>query len=96
MGDRASSVVAPKYWNELPDAIRNIEFPLDILKKKLKTHYFIVEKKCNDCLFLNRIVLYKYTMLCSVKRTNIEFIDLITLYVNIFTWFCQEMLKYIK
>ena len=40
MGDRAFSVVAPKYWNELPDDIRNIELPLDIFKKKLKTHYF--------------------------------------------------------
>ena len=40
VGDRAFSVVAPKYWNELPDDIRNIEFPFDILKKKLKTHYF--------------------------------------------------------
>ena len=40
MGDRAFSVVAPKYWNELPDVIRNIELPLDIFKEKLKTHYF--------------------------------------------------------
>ena len=40
MGDRAFSVVAPKYWNELPDDIKNIELPLDIFKKKLKTHYF--------------------------------------------------------
>ena len=40
MGDHAFSVVAPKYWNELPDDIRNIELPLDIFKKKLKTHYF--------------------------------------------------------
>ena len=40
MGDRAFSDVAPKYWNELPDDIRNIELPLDIFKKKLKTHYF--------------------------------------------------------
>ena len=40
MGDRAFSVVAPKYWNELPDDIRNIELPLDIFKKKLKTNYF--------------------------------------------------------
>ena len=39
MGDRAFSVVAPKYWNELPDDIRNIQLPLDIFKKKLKTHY---------------------------------------------------------
>ena len=40
MDDRAFSVVAPKYWNELPDYIRNIELPLDIFKKKLKPHYF--------------------------------------------------------
>ena len=40
MGDRTFSVVAPKYWNELPDDIRNIELPLEIFKKKLKTHYF--------------------------------------------------------
>ena len=31
MSDRAFSVVAPKYWNELPDDIRNIELPLDSL-----------------------------------------------------------------
>ena len=40
MSDCAFSVVAPKYWNELPDDIRNTELPLDIFKKKLKTHYF--------------------------------------------------------
>ena len=40
MGDRAFSVVAPKYWNELLDDIRNSELSLDIFKKKLKTHYF--------------------------------------------------------
>ena len=40
MGDCAFSVVAPKYWNELLDYIRNIELPLDIFKKKIKTHYF--------------------------------------------------------
>ena len=38
MGDHAFSVVAPKYWNELPDDIRNIELPLNIFKKKLKAH----------------------------------------------------------
>ena len=67
MGNCAFSVVPTKYWNELPDDIRNIELPLDIFKKKLKTHlkYHIVEKKCNDCLFLNRITLYKYVMLST-------------------------------
>ena len=40
IGDSSFSVVAPKYWNELPDDIRNIELPLDIFKNKLKTHYF--------------------------------------------------------
>ena len=70
MGDRAFSVVAPKYWNELPDDIRNIELPLDIFKKKLKTHYFktaIIEKKRSDCFFLNRIALYKYVRLCYLE-----------------------------
>ena len=73
MGGRALSVVAPKYWNELPEDIRNIELPLDIFKKKLKTHYLkqhIVEKKRNDCFFLNRIVLYKYVMSCYVSNKN--------------------------
>ena len=40
MGDRAFSVVALKYWNELRDDIRNIELLLGIFKKKLKTHFF--------------------------------------------------------
>ena len=40
MGDHSFSAVAAKYWNEPPDDIRNIELPLDIFKKKLKTHYF--------------------------------------------------------
>ena len=40
VGDHAFSVVATKYWNELPDNIKNIELPLDIVKKQLKTHYF--------------------------------------------------------
>ena len=42
MGDHAFSehVVLPKYWNELSDDVRNIELPLDIFKKKLKTRYF--------------------------------------------------------
>ena len=39
-GNRALSVVAPKYWNELPDDIWNIELQWDIVKKKLKNHYF--------------------------------------------------------
>ena len=40
MGDCAFSVVEPKYWNELPDDIRNIALPLDIFKRNLKTQYF--------------------------------------------------------
>ena len=38
MGDPAFSIVAPKYWNEQPDVIKNIELPLD--KKKLKPDNF--------------------------------------------------------
>ena len=38
--DCAFSVVATKYWNEVPDDVRDIELPLDMLKKKIKTHYF--------------------------------------------------------
>ena len=41
MGDRAFSVVAPKYWNALPDTIRNVTLSVDNFKKKLKTHYFV-------------------------------------------------------
>ena len=37
MGDRAYSVVAPKYWNNLPDDIRDLNLSLDIFKKLLKT-----------------------------------------------------------
>ena len=30
-------LVAPKYWNNLPDDIRDLNLSLDIFKKQLKT-----------------------------------------------------------
>ena len=40
MGDRAFSIAAPKFWNSLPDDIRNIEQSIDVFKQKLKTFLF--------------------------------------------------------
>ena len=40
MGDCAFSVVAAKYWNELPDDIRNIELPIGHLQKETKNSLF--------------------------------------------------------
>ena len=37
--DRAFSVAAPKWWNELPDSVKNCD-TVDSFKAKLKTHLF--------------------------------------------------------
>ena len=37
--DRAFSVAAPKWWNELPDSIKDCD-TIDSFKAKLKTHLF--------------------------------------------------------
>ena len=39
MGDRAFSVAAPSYWNELPHELRQIDC-FETFKCKLKTHLF--------------------------------------------------------
>ena len=43
MWDRVYSVVTPKYWNNLPDDIRDLNLSLDIFfkKKRLKTLYYV-------------------------------------------------------
>jgi hypothetical protein len=38
-GDRAYSVVAPRFWNELPADIRSCS-SIEAFKKQLKTHLF--------------------------------------------------------
>ena len=48
MGDRAYSIVAPKYWNNLPDDIRDLNLSLDIFKKRLKTLYYVQAYESED------------------------------------------------
>ena len=48
MGDRAYSVVAPKYLNNLPDDIRNLNLSLAIFKKRLKTLYYVQAYESED------------------------------------------------
>ena len=48
MGDRAYSIVAPKYWNNLPDDIRDLYLSLDIFKKRLKTLYYVQAYESED------------------------------------------------
>ena len=48
MGDRAYSIVAPKYWNNLPDDIRDLNLSLDIFKKRHKTLYYVQAYESED------------------------------------------------
>ena len=48
MGDRAYRVVAPKYWNNLPDDIRDLNLSLDIFKKRLQTLYYVQSYENED------------------------------------------------
>ena len=41
MGGRAYSIIAPKYWNNLPDEIKDLNLSLDIFKKRLKKLYIM-------------------------------------------------------
>ena len=74
MGDRAYSIVAPKYWNNLPDDIRDLNLSLDIFKKNDLKLYIMFKHmrvriiESNDCQpcwqnwrYIRLLYLYYYT-----------------------------------